>query len=118
MNFTQYPLNDHYVLTLEGEFDAQFVKEGEEEFKEFVEENSSNIIVDLSNVTFIDSSGIGVLVFYYKRLKSQKRKLVLIGANGQPLKIMKMLRIDETIESYRFLSEYLSSFYQEFRVAG
>ncbi len=56
-----------------------------------------SVVLDVSDVTFIDSSGIGGMVFLYKRLATQGRKLMLTGLNGQPLQMLKYLRLTELL---------------------
>ena len=57
----------------------------------------SNVELDLSQVSFLDSSGIGAIVFLYNRLKAQERSLMIVGVQGQPQELMKLLRIDSAI---------------------
>ena len=59
--------------------------------------SEDNVVLDVSNVTFIDSSGIGGMVFLYKRLATQGRKLQLDGLSGQPLQMLKYLRLTELL---------------------
>ncbi len=80
-----------------GYFDAQTVLALEGDFQALVDEATGRLILDLSSVDFIDSSGIGSIVFLYKRLKAQKRDLVLEGVNGQPARLIQSLRVDKAI---------------------
>ncbi len=80
-----------------GYFDAQTVSALEEDFQTLVDQSKGRIILDLSTVDFMDSSGIGSIVFLYKRLKAQNRELILEGVNGQPERLIRSLRVDKTI---------------------
>jgi anti-anti-sigma factor len=51
----------------------------------------------MDQVSFLDSSGVGVIVFLYKRLKAQNRGFEIDGARGQPQELMELLRIDKVI---------------------
>lgn len=82
---------------ISGYFDAQTVSALEEDFQALIDENKGRIVLDLSTVDFMDSSGIGSIVFLYKRLKAQNRELVLDGVNGQPARLIQSLRVDKTI---------------------
>lgn len=82
---------------ISGYFDAQTVSALEEDFKALIDDNKGRIVLDLSTVDFMDSSGIGSIVFLYKRLKAQNRELVLDGVNGQPARLIQSLRVDKTI---------------------
>ena len=82
---------------ISGYFDAQTVSALEEDFQALIDENKGRIVLDLSAVDFMDSSGIGSIVFLFKRLKAQNRELVLDGVNGQPARLIQSLRVDKTI---------------------
>lgn len=56
-----------------------------------------DVVLDVSEVTFIDSSGIGGIVFLYKRLATQGHKLRLQGLRGQPLQMLRYLRLTELL---------------------
>lgn len=90
--------NDYLVARLHGEMDALGCSEIRSELEQIAEpECSNNVALDLSQVSFLDSSGIGLIVFLFKRLKAQSRTLEIIGAQGQPKELIKLLRIDSAI---------------------
>lgn len=82
---------------ISGYFDAQTVSALEDDFQALVDDSKGRLFLDLSAVDFMDSSGIGSIVFLYKRLKVQNRELVLDGVNGQPARLIRSLRVDKTI---------------------
>ena len=59
---------------------------------------TDDVTLDLTGVEFVDSSGIGGLVFLYKRLRLGARRLRLRGASGQPLQLIAHLRLSDLIE--------------------
>ena len=89
---------------LSGYFDAQTVSVLESDFQSLVDDSDGKLTLDLSNVDFMDSSGIGSIVFLYKRLKSQNIELILNGVNGQPARLIESLRVDKTITT-KFMEE-------------
>lgn len=62
---------------------------------------ADDVTLDLSAVDFVDSSGIGGIVYLYKRLRVAGRKLRLRGAAGQPLQLITHLRLADLIEAGR-----------------
>ncbi len=60
-------------------------------------EGDENVVIDLRKVTFIDSSGIGGIVFLYKRLVQQGRRLTVSNLEGQPLQMFNYLRLTELL---------------------
>ncbi len=48
------------------------------------------VIIDLSDLEFMDSTGIGVLIGRYKKIKSKKVPVYICNPNGTIEKIFKM----------------------------
>ncbi|MGN7614546.1 STAS domain-containing protein [Magnetococcales bacterium HHB-1] len=108
MNMQTFEVDTH-ILKLSGEFDAQAVKAQRAALDQLVEESKKDVVVDLSEVFFIDSSGIGALVFLYKRLAAQSYKLYLVGPSGQPLSLLEQLRINQTIPTFDSLNALIET---------
>jgi len=90
--------NGDALMELHGEMDAFGCTELRPVLEEFVTEpNINNMLLDLSDVTFIDSSGVGAIVFLFKRLASHGKTLVIRGVNGQPRELMELLRVGSAI---------------------
>ena len=85
------------VFPIFGQFDAMAVKKLRPSFADIAEKEQRDVQLDLSNVNFIDSSGIGAIVFMYKRVSARDKKLTITGLHGQPLDLIRFLRIDKTI---------------------
>ena len=67
---------------------------------EIIDQGVTDLRMDLSGLTYIDSSGLGTLVTINKRAKEKNGRLVLTGAQGLPLELIKRTRLDKvfTIE--------------------
>jgi anti-sigma B factor antagonist len=59
-----------------------------------VEERREHVVVDLSDLRLIDSSGVGALVSLYKRVRANGGSVRFTGVTAQPLVIFKLLRLD------------------------
>ena len=59
-----------------------------------VESRPTRVVVDLSGLDLIDSSGVACLVGLYKRVRSNGGQVQVTGARDQPLAIFKLLRMD------------------------
>lgn len=66
-----------------------------DELLEIIEQGVLRIKIELSELTYIDSSGLGTLVTIHKRLKEKNGKLVLAGAQGLPYDLIKRTRLDK-----------------------
>lgn len=49
------------------------------------------VVIDLSNVTHLDGSGVGAISFLFKRLGARGRRLTVSGVAGQPLAMLRHL---------------------------
>ncbi len=59
---------------------------------------ADDVVLDLAKVEFMDSSGVGGIVFLYKRLRVAGRTLRLTGAHGQPLQLLTHLRLSDLVD--------------------
>ncbi len=65
----------------------------------FIEEGHSTIIVDISDLEFIDSSGLASLVFTLKLLK-EKDNFLICGAQGPVKSIFEITRMDKVFQMF------------------
>ncbi|MBP5466567.1 MAG: anti-sigma factor antagonist [Clostridia bacterium] len=52
--------------------------------------NSERIVFDLSDITFMDSTGIGLLIGRYKKIKRFNRQAYIAGANVATEKVIQL----------------------------
>mgnify|MGYP000225467969 CR=1 FL=1 len=95
---SSYSMNGDLLLELYGEMDAPGCTQLRPLLEKLVSAKESyNVLLDLSEVNFIDSSGIGAIVFLFKRLKAQGQSLVIRGVHGQPRELMELLHVGSAI---------------------
>ncbi|OEH84891.1 hypothetical protein BHU72_06770 [Desulfuribacillus stibiiarsenatis] len=64
-----------------------------------MDEGTPSVIIDLQHVTNIDSTGLGKILVFNKRLKEQERSLRLINVNHAQIKtLFSVIRLYEIIE--------------------
>jgi stage II sporulation protein AA (anti-sigma F factor antagonist) len=90
--------NSKLLLSLSGDFDAVGANGIRSQLQNICESTSADTVVfDIGEVQFIDSSGIGAIVFLFKRLKEKGRQLRIISAQGQPAQLLQLLRVHKAI---------------------
>ncbi|MBU2971399.1 STAS domain-containing protein [Pseudoalteromonas sp. C2R02] len=85
------------IVTLPSDFSGLSVDQYRDQFDDLVTTDKSTIVLDFGSTEFIDSSGIGAMVYLYKRIEKRGVQLLLLKVAGQPNKLMKLLRVDRTI---------------------
>ncbi len=77
----------------EKRIDAVNAPELRQQINELSSTGKTRVILDISNVTFMDSSGLGVLVSILKMLGGSG-ELIIAGANGIVSDLFKLTRMD------------------------
>ncbi len=65
-----------------------------EKLIELMEEGAVNLTFDLSGLTYIDSSGLGVLISLHKRCLQKGGRMVITGLRGMVEELFKLTRLD------------------------
>ncbi len=108
MNFdinTEELGNDAYVISLAGEVDLYTAPEFKEQLLEIVGKGGKEVVVDLSNTTFIDSTTLGVLVGGVKRLRPNGGQLTLVCSDRNITKIFEITGLDKVFPIYASRAE-------------
>ena len=71
------------------------IKEG---IYDFILEEDMKLVIDLSQVNFMDSSGIGLIMSFLKHMKSKGGNLILEYPTLGVQKLFEMTRFDEIVE--------------------
>lgn len=58
----------------------------------------SEILADFSQVEYLDSSALGMLVMLQKKCTEQNKKVVIVNASGIPFDILQVANMDKIVE--------------------
>lgn len=78
------------VVTVRGEVDAYSAPQLRDCLLELVETSQPRIVVDVKDMAFIDSNGLGVLVASVKRLRPEGRSLAIRQPSRQTAKLLEI----------------------------
>ncbi len=111
MELTSRADGDITILTVNGDL---VIGEPETTFKKTItrllEEGRINLLVDLSNVGFLDSSGLGALVRALTMSQKEGGQTKLLNAGPQVRKLLQMTKLDSVFEIHSDLEAAVSSF--------
>lgn len=71
-----------------------------ENLKRTLEKDQGHVLIDLSKINYIDSTGIGELVGYLGRFKDRDRKLILINPSERIRRLLAVAQLDELFPTY------------------
>jgi anti-sigma B factor antagonist len=93
--FDVHRSSESTTLTVRGSLDINTAAQLGEEVDRIVGNGPLLVIVDLSALDLIDSSGVAALVKLYKAVRSSGGTVLISGARDQPLAIFKLLKMDK-----------------------
>jgi anti-sigma B factor antagonist len=96
------------VLTLTGNLDAATATGLKQEVVALSDAGKTRVAVDLSRLTLIDSTGVGVLISLFKRIRAQGGTVHFAGLTGQPKEIFRLLRLDRSLDLHPKLDDALA----------
>ena len=83
-------IDGKYVATLEGEMDTAAALEVEETLKPLYTSNGKDVIIDCTNLEYIASSGLRILISILKGAKSAGSRVVMRNVNDDIKNVFKL----------------------------
>lgn len=93
----------HVVLA--GELDLSTVEKVEHELLRIEEQRPTTVVLDLSRVTFLDSSGLRLIVGADQRAQREKRRFAVVRGPETVQRVFAITHLDEKIQIVDDLSE-------------
>ena len=99
MHFTSFLENGKLTIALTGEIDHHCAKAYIQIIASKIEAYMPEVcVLDFQDVTFVDSSGIAVVINALRNMTQIEGKLVLTGINDQPMRVFRASGIDKLVE--------------------
>jgi anti-sigma B factor antagonist len=97
------------VLPLHGEIDLNVSPQIATTFNELARAKAPKVVVDLTNVTYIDSSGLAVLIVGMQQVKEYGGKFALVGLQNDVRSILETARLDQFFATYPDVDDALAA---------
>ena len=98
---------DFTIVALSGEVDLQYSPIAREQILKYLNSNR-HVLVDLSKVKYIDSSGIASLVEGFQLAKTLNTKFGLVGVSDSAMQVLKLARLDKVFEIRDVVEDFIS----------
>jgi anti-sigma B factor antagonist len=86
------------VVRVKGELDLHTSPQLRDHVIASIGEPPVRIALDLSGVSFMDSSSLGMLVTCLKRERERDGRLVLVAVSGPPMKVFSLTGLDRVFD--------------------
>lgn len=93
------------VVSIAGDIDAYHSPRLKEELEKYIKGDTAEIILDISEVPYIDSAGLGTLVSILRETRTHKKNLKLVGLRQNIKRIFEMTRLDKIFEIFDTVDE-------------
>jgi len=99
LNMEFKDMDGKMVVVVRGDIDAYHSAEFKKVIKEkMVSYSGSTLVLDLSNVSYIDSAGLGSLVALLKNARTSGKNFVLSSLKPNVKRIFEMTRLDKVFK--------------------
>lgn len=111
MDYSKKSQGDVTILTLSGK-----IVGGPESLKfnqtlsNLIDEGNVNVILDLSEIELMNSSGLGIIIHSVNQLKQNNGSLKLAKVSDKIRQIMEITKLNSIFESYDTIEEAVESF--------
>ena len=111
MEITQRTIDEKTsVISLDGTLNARSADQVKESFREVAGKGVQQVVLDLGDVPFIDSSGLAALVSGLKTLNEHDGSLKLASLQSQADLLFKLTMFDKVFEIYDDVDSAVESF--------
>jgi anti-sigma B factor antagonist len=101
-------VDDRAVVTVTGELDAHSAPALQGQLDPLTTVSGASLVVDLTEVAFIDSTGLGVLVTTLKHVREVDGRLDVVISRARVLKVFTLTGLDAVIPIHATLDEALA----------
>jgi anti-sigma B factor antagonist len=85
------------IIQLEGVLNAETAFQFRDRARQF---EPDTLVIDMSHVRYVDSSGLGVLIGLYVSFERNYKRLLLAGLNDRVWELFRMCKIDDVFTRY------------------
>ncbi len=106
MTYNVREVGDYSVVDLTGDVDLSCSPDARAAILQCLKARR-NVLVDMSAVTYIDSSGVASLVEGYQTAKKNSLRFGLVGVSDAAMSVLQLARLDKVFPIHATLEERL-----------
>jgi stage II sporulation protein AA (anti-sigma F factor antagonist) len=97
------------IVRLKGELDDHMAANLRQTLKDILKKNPGySLLMNLQDLSFIDSSGVGVILGRYRDMEQGEREIMLCGLNSQVRRVLDLAGVLKIIPNYDTEKEALN----------
>jgi anti-sigma B factor antagonist len=95
------------LLTINGILNAHTAPDLKQKIEAMIDAGNRKLIVDMSEVEFVDSSGLAAIVSGLKKTHALDGSLVLVGVHPNVMEVFRLTLLDQVFQFYPDLDSAL-----------
>ena len=108
VSVTSKDVGDQTVVDVSGEIDVYTASVLREQLANLVDSGRTDLVVDLTAVKFMDSTGLGVLVGVLKKVRGHDGRLQLVIDSERLLKVFRITALTQVFTIHETLDDALA----------
>ncbi|HEX4229956.1 MAG TPA: STAS domain-containing protein [Bryobacteraceae bacterium] len=96
------------IKLFESRLGGDIAAEFKTEIEKYVEAGETRIVLDLANLTFMDSSGLGAILSVFKMI-GKRGDLAIAGTQGAVQNLFRLTHMDKVFRSYATVPEAIAA---------
>jgi anti-anti-sigma factor len=97
--------DDGYVVELSGELDISSAASVESRLMELEQRAPGQLYLDLRKVSFIDSTGLSMIINADGRARKDGRRLTIVSGDGVPRRILRTVGLEDRLDVHTDMPE-------------
>jgi anti-sigma B factor antagonist len=107
--FTVHPNGQGVILNVGGEVDLATAPQLQAKLVDLVNDGTGSVVVDLTPVAFMDSTGLSVLLAAHKRAQAGGPSIRLACPEGPVLRVLRLTGMEQVFSVYGSLAEAVAA---------
>ena len=100
---------DVQLIKVTGEIDVYTAPEFKSAVNKAIDAGSLNLVIDLTNVSYMDSSGFGILLGATKKVRPKGGTINLLGCSEAITRMLKITRLDTIFGMHGSMEDALAA---------
>lgn len=104
-----HEIDGFMVLDVAGEIDVYTAPQFKEAVNQIINTGQKDLVIDLAQVTYMDSSGFGTLLSATKRLRPEGGTVNLVGSNSAIDRMLRITRLNTVFGTFPTIEDALGA---------
>lgn len=111
MDLVKEKIGDVTIINIKNErLDNNIAPELKTELLMLLEEKVFKVLINITNVNYADSSGLGALLFGLRQFRDNDGTIKLLGANSRVLSLIRIAKLEKILLNFEDKQEAIKSF--------